>query len=274
MVISYVLSNVTTETIRVETSYPCDAAPPEVARAYRYEIIGRSGGGGGGTTPPPIKPQIIDKLTGKAKCLNTLLNKSGNSFVQKLLAKFEGTSKFDISISSVDALPKTIDGVVTYLNGRTLKPKSNLIEIEISTTEANRRAPIEVARIILHEYIHADIYRKLGTVLATNVENLDFKETFEKYEGEHHSVMAKLYVDSMKESLKQFHQSLFPGDIKAYTDYYNEPPSDAFYEALAWGGLRDENIKAWNELSAEKKASIEVLASRVEKFSKTSPCNN
>lgn len=50
-VISYVLSNVTTETIVVETSYPCDAAPPEVARAYRYEIIGRSGGGSG-TTPP------------------------------------------------------------------------------------------------------------------------------------------------------------------------------------------------------------------------------
>jgi hypothetical protein len=83
-----------------------------------------------------------------------------------------------------------------------------------------------------------------------------------------------LYVKSMKEALKQFHQNILPGDIKAYTDYYNEPPSDAFYEALAWGGLRDEHVKAWNELSAEKKASIEALASRVEQFSKTSPCSN
>ena len=99
--------------------------------------------------------------------------------------------------------------MVTYLNGRTLKPKSNLIEIEISTTEANRRVPIEVARIILHEYIHADIYRKLSTVLGTDKESLDFKTTYEKYEGEHHSVIAKLYVDSMKEALKQFHQTLF-----------------------------------------------------------------
>lgn len=65
-VISYVLSNVTTETIVVETSYPCDALPQKVGRAYRYEIIGRSGAGGSCTTPLPIKPQIIENLTGKA----------------------------------------------------------------------------------------------------------------------------------------------------------------------------------------------------------------
>ncbi|MBO9585358.1 MAG: hypothetical protein J7574_14440 [Flavobacterium sp.] len=217
--------------------------------------------------------KITNLLTGKAKCLNDLLTQNGNDFVKNLFSKFEGTSKFDISISSKDVVMGTKNGVESEINGKTLKPKGKLIEIEISTSRVNARAPIEVARIILHEYIHADIYRKLGTVLATNVENLDFKETFEKYEGEHHSVMAKLYVDSIKESLKQFHQ-LFPGDIKAYTDYYNEAPSDAFYEALAWGGLRDSNVKAWNELSAEKKASIEALASRVEQFSKTNPCNN
>jgi len=58
-VISYVLSNVTTETIVVETSYPCDASPQEVGRAYRYEIIGRSGAGGSGTTPPPVGSNIV-----------------------------------------------------------------------------------------------------------------------------------------------------------------------------------------------------------------------
>ncbi|MET3026776.1 hypothetical protein ABXT06_08880 [Flavobacterium sp. UW10123] len=230
------------------------------------------GGGGANTTLSAVK--IINNLTGKAKCLNDLLNRNGNSFVQNLFSKFEGTSKFDISISSVNALPKTVDGVVTYLNGRALKPKGKLIEIEISTTEANKRAPLEVARIILHEYIHADIYRKLGTVLGTDKESLDFKTTYEKYEGEHHSTMAILYVNSMKEALKQFHQSLFPNDISAYTAFYNEAPSDAFYEALAWGGLRDSKVKAWNELPAAQKASIEALASRVEKFSKTSPCGN
>ena len=218
--------------------------------------------------------QIMDFLTGKAKCINDLLNKNGNSFIQNLFSKFEGTSKFDIAITSTDVVTTSKNGVIEELNGKTLPPKGKLIQIEISTARVNARAPLEVARIILHEYIHADIYRKIGTVLEMNVENLDFKETYEKYEKEHHSVMAKLYVDSMKESLKQFHQNLFPDDIKAYTAYYNEPPSDAFYEALAWGGLRDERVKAWNELSAEKKASIEALASRVEQFSKTSPCSN
>ena len=126
----------------------------------------------------------------------------------------------------------------------------------------------------MHEYIHADIFRKLGTVLGTDKESLDFKETFEKYDGEHHSIMATLYIKSMKEALKDFHMINFPNDINAYTAYYGEAPSDAFYEALAWGGLRDSNVKAWNDLPDATKASIEVLASRVEKFSKTSPCNN
>lgn len=262
-----------TKTINI-LPYPCDG-PVDIeaiklqrmAHYYRYSD-------GGQYLGESSAFQIMDYLTGKAKCLNDLLNKNGNSFIQNLFSKFGGTSKFDIAITSVDALPKTINGVVTYLNGRTLKPKGKLIQIEISTTEANKRAPLEVARIILHEYIHADIYRKLGAVFATNVENLDFKTTYEKYEGEQHSVMATLYIQSMKEALKNFHQSLFPGDISAYTAYYGEAPSDAFYEALAWGGLRNEDVKAWNELSAEKKASIEALASRVEKFSKTSPCSN
>ncbi|WP_427873063.1 hypothetical protein [Flavobacterium sp. MMS24-S5] len=254
--------------------YPCDG-PADIeaiklqrmAHYYRYSD-------GGQYLGESSAFQIMDYLTGKAKCLNDLLNKNGNSFVQNLFSKFEGESKFDIAISSADVLMVTKDGVTKEVNGKTFKPDGKLIKIEISTSRVNARAPLEVARIILHEYIHADIYRKLGTVLAMNVENLDFKTTYEKYEGEQHSVMATLYVQSMKEALKQFHQSILPGDIKAYTDYYNEPPSDAFYEALAWGGLRDEDVKAWNELSATKKASIEALASRVERFSKTSPCSN
>lgn len=245
----------------------------DYAGSYFNTSHGSGGGGAGGGSGVSVI-NITNKLTGKAKCLNDLLNKNGNSFIQNLFSKFKGTSKFDIAISSADVVLGKKNGVEREINGRTLMPKGKLIEIEISTSRVNARAPIEVARIILHEYIHADIYRKLGTELATNVENLDFKTTYEKYEGEQHSVMAKLYVDSMKESLKQFHQSLFPGDISAYTAYYGEAPNDAFYEALAWGGLRDEDVKAWNELSAAKKASIEALASRVERFSKTSPCSN
>ena len=43
-------------------------------------------------------------------------------------------------------------------------------------------------------------------------------------------------------------------------------PSDAFYEALAWSGLQENNVKAWTNLSPEQCQAIKNLASRVTKM--------
>jgi hypothetical protein len=59
-------------------------------------------------------------------------------------------------------------------------------------------------RIILHEYIHADIYRKLNTKYDANGA-LDFNKTYETY-GSQYGTMAVLYINSMKEALKAFHK--------------------------------------------------------------------
>ena len=171
--------------------------------------------------------QIIDALTGKAKCLNTLLNKNGDSFVQKLLANFQGNSKFDILIASKDKVTSSKDGVITEVNGRTLPPAGNLINIEISISKANANSALDVTRTILHEYIHADIFRKLSTKLGTDKESLDFKTTYETYR-EQHSTIATLYLSSMKEALKGFHKNVLTDDYNKYTQYYGEEPSDGF----------------------------------------------
>ncbi len=243
--------------------------------------IGNSGGGGyswdigdGGSginAPTPV--QIIDALTGKAKCINDLLNKSGNSFVQKLLAKFQGDSKFDISITSKDKVTVTKNGVVEEINGRTIPPVGKLIGIEISTSKAETNSALDVTRTILHEYIHADIFRKLGTKLGNDKESLDFKTTYDAYKNQH-STIAILYLNGMKEALKGFHKSVLTDDYNKYTQYYGEEPSDEFYEALAWGGLKDANVKAWTDLPEDKKIAIEALAKRVPMLSKMGPCTN
>ncbi|WP_166921503.1 hypothetical protein [Flavobacterium poyangense] len=232
---------------------------------------GGNGGGGSITAPTPVK--IIDELKGKAKCLNDLLTKNGNSFVQKLLANFKGTSEFDIRIVSLDKVISKESK--KEINGQTLVPVGKLITIEISTDKANNNAALETVRVILHEYIHADMRRKTNTKKAKTQEVLDFKATFKNYEKEQqHSVMAILYINSMKSALKEFHKNVLPNDYKAYIDYYGEAPSDAFYEAFAWGGLQSEAVKPWNDLPEIKKAEIKALASRVTKFSKTVPCPN
>ncbi|QOG02857.1 hypothetical protein [Flavobacterium sp. MDT1-60] len=233
---------------------------------------GGSSGGGGITAPSPVK--IIDALIGKAKCLNDLLNKNGDSFVQNLLSNFQGQSEFDVLIVSKDVITgKDSQGVEREINGRTLPPEGKSITIEISTSKSNSNASLEVARTILHEYIHADIFRKLETKLGTNAERLDFKTTFDAY-GNQHNTIANLYLNSMKEALKTFHKNVLVDDYNKYTQYYGEVPNDAFYEALAWGGLRENNVKAWSDLPADKKAVIEALASRTTMLSKGTPCTN
>jgi hypothetical protein len=100
---------------------------------------------------------------------------------------------------------------------------------------------------------------------------IDFNTVYEKY-GSQHGTMAGLYLQSMKEALKEFNKTVLVDDYKNYINYYGEEPSDAFYEALAWSGLQDNNVKAWTNLSPEQRQAINNLASRVTKMSRTVAC--
>lgn len=78
----------------------------------------------------------------------------------------------------------------------------------------------------------------------------------------------------MRNALKEFHKNVLTDDYNKYVNYYGVAPSDAFYEAMAWGGLRDEKVKDWTDLSADEKASIESLAKGVTALTKTVTCPN
>ena len=145
--------------------------------------------------------------------------------------------------------------------------------IEISTSRSNEHSSIDATRTILHEYIHADMHRKLNTKDLTNIDVLDLKKTYEVY-GNQHGAMGALYPNCMKDASKEFHKNVLTDDYDKYTNYYGEAPTDAFYEALAWGGLRDNDVKSWTDLPTDKKAEIEALSSRVPFLSKTVPCSN
>lgn len=234
--------------------------------------FGGGGGGGSGAGAPKVK--ITDYLTGKAKCLNDLLNKNGNVFVQKLLANFQGNSKFDINIVSADKVfGKDDNGNLIEANGNTkYDPKESLtqITIQISTSSTDSNSTLDAVRTILHEYIHADITRKLYS--KDNIPSeTDFKTVYSQY-GNQHGTMAGLYLQSMKEALKDFHKNILPDDYQGYINYYGEEPSDAFYEALAWRGLQYEKVKDWTNLPQTEKERISKLGGRVEKFSRNAPC--
>ncbi len=244
-------------------------------------------GGGGGTSAEAEAEPVVEaeedfedkiddsELNGKEKCLNELLSKNDSSYVKNLLTNFEGKSEFDIKIISQDVIISKVSG--KEINGSTTAPVNKVIVIKISTSQANVNPNLVVARTILHEYIHADIYRKLGTNNTGTTEMLDFKKLFDTYANnldKDHSAMADLYLDSMKKALKEFHKTQLTSDYNAYKKYYEEEPNDSFYEALAWVGLKESNVDAWTKLDENTKKAINAVSNRIMMLGKVSPCSN
>ncbi|MDX6183582.1 hypothetical protein SGQ44_14725 [Flavobacterium sp. Fl-77] len=262
------LGTTTTRTSSI-MPFPCDGVYDKNdilnQRLESYNFKASSGG----TNGEIAAPQIFNELTGKAKCLNDLLTKNGNSFVQKILVNFEGKSTFNVKLVSKDKVISEKTGL--EINGQTLPPKDNLIVIEISTSKANENSALDVVRTILHEYIHADLHSKTFTEYYKG--ETGFKLVSEMYANQH-AQMASVYLNSMKQALKEFHKTILIDDYNKYIAYYGEVPSDAFYEALAWGGLRDNDVNTWTDLPADKKTSIINLANRAAMLSRITPCAN
>lgn len=235
-------------------------------------------GGGGYIGDEPVRDILLENidasgLTGKAKCLNDLLTKNGNLFVHELLANFQGDSKFDIYIVSADKVFD--DETKAEVNGNTKynqAQNNKLITIQISTSRSNDQTALDAARTILHEYVHADIVRKIYTPDQLTNGVPSFKTIFNDY-GSAHGTMAGLYLDSMKEALKDFHKNALTEDYNKYVDYWGHEPSDSFYEAMAWSGLQYENVKDWVDLPDQKKKNIIALASKENAYlTKNAPC--
>ncbi|WP_347053582.1 hypothetical protein [Flavobacterium olei] len=251
----------------------CDGGGFDDGEPYPQYGGGGGGTGSGGNTNLPKPVKITDNLTGKAKCINDLLNQNGNSFIEKLLSNFEGNAKFNIVIGSADKVfnssNEEINGSTTYTVG------SNDIKILISTSKVEGISSLESARLILHEYIHADMLRKLLTTDVNDIEAANFREVYSRYAGEqYHSAMANQYMSSMKSALKDFHKNVLREDFDKYVNFYGAEPNDELYEAMAWNGLKEVDVVAWNNLTPEKKASINTMFNNVaKKLTQVSLCN-
>ncbi len=202
--------------------------------------------------------QIINNLTGKEECINGLLDKTGNSYVKNILNKFDGESEFDIKIESKERVYK-VNG--DEVNGVAKPPINNVITIQINSFQMSSNKALQVARTILHEYIHADMFRKLNTKYPTSGD-LDFRTTYESFKSDNfkasaqHESMADLYVGEMTNALKNFHKYALVSDYNYLTNNGANSLPDSFYEALAWQGLKQHDVKAYTDLSDSKKEEL------------------
>jgi len=196
---------------------------------------------------PPV--QIINNLTPKTKCVYTNLNNSSTNFADAI-KKFDG--EFPVShlrFENSTTLPSDV-------NAETSPPDNYLITIKINSNNLSR-PNLSIARTIIHETIHAEMFRKILSILdnggdldgltaaqwTQKLSNGDYPGIFDYYSrygvnGMQHEQMAAHYISTISDTLEEFQSGL----------------SQDTYDALAWVGLKDTT--AWNNLTTAEKSAI------------------
>ncbi|QEE50177.1 hypothetical protein FUA48_11485 [Flavobacterium alkalisoli] len=188
---------------------------------------------------------IIDQTFEDNDCLNSVYNQLGGSpTFQEYLNNFDD----DFSVAHLKlSAASTSNHAITNI------PSNYTIEIVFSTNVLSQVPPLDVAGTMIHELLHAEIYRKLLMVAGTGslyngwsseqwqnyLENLknDFPGLYDYYlryesnvaiDGElsdaQHQMMAQHYRDIIIQVLKEF----------------DNTQSEDVYEAIAWVGLMGE----------------------------------
>ena len=203
-------------------------------------------------TAPAPTPNLriqIDNSFSNNPYLNCILGKLQLTKFISDLALFDGTIANGRNvILKVGEVPKR-PGQMTAANAETsdeLGPYH--IQITINQNRVNLGS-LELARIILHEMLHAELFvanfHKGGTPIDGDFE-ANFNMYIEKYYNEgspgiHHNYMAEQMVDKIGSVLSQIHPYLgkqeFLNDPLVKQGFPKGLPTD-FYKGLAWSGLK------------------------------------
>lgn len=207
--------------------------------------------------------EIINNLTGKAKCVYDKLNSMSTGF-KNMIKKFDG----DFPVSHLKLELKDLGTT----RGQTIAPDGTgnspdyVITIQLNSNSnihgINYRPNLMTAKTIAHEVIHAEMFRKLLSVLdnggniagITRQNVLDalgnnypgMYDYYRRYRNWQHQQMATHYRGTIADVLKV---------------YDNNQHSYQFYMDLAWEGLKYPNISTWSSQSQAEKDRINKVIS-------------
>ncbi len=173
---------------------------------------------------------------------------------------------FDSQFSSADITWSASSNLASNVNAHVTEPfNSNQMTIMFNLNNLNRPS-LDVARTMMHELIHAEIYRKmlscseLPYVNFNNYSTEQWRNFINNLQGNfpgifdyyvryqynsstptdwQHQMMAQHYRDIIKDALRE---------------YDNNSSSEDVYDALSWEGLGDTWV--WNNLSSQQKNNI------------------
>lgn len=202
-----------------------------------------------------FEEKIINGLEGKALCVYNKLKSSSTGF-KNAIKKFE--PEFPVAhlkFKGGDLNDNT--------RGQTSPPNNYLITITLNNDTSNSgydyRPNLLTAKTIIHEVIHAEMFRKLlelsndnGSIdvstLNTMLANGDYPGMLDYYtryglNGFQHQQMATHYRETIGRVLQEYDTGNTIPD--------NQQP-DQLYMDLAWEGLNHSNIVEWQELTTQE----------------------
>lgn len=170
-------------------------------------------------------PQVFNELTGKDKCIYEKL-KNLNLF-KSTIKKFENSSNYDLTIKKGDCNNTN----TACTDGSDINNGNITITMEI----VSGTLPLEYAATILHEGIHAELFKYVNEhqngIDPNNRENLLY-HYFEQKKIQkpslvnsvaQHQHMADKYVKPIAEAIRQLDNNQYPLE---------------YYKGFAWDGLR------------------------------------
>ncbi|RAV27410.1 hypothetical protein DN748_18775, partial [Sinomicrobium soli] len=194
-------------------------------------------GDGGDYYPPDDMYEIIldpSFMGTKAECVYNKLNNLSTGFASAI-KKFDGEFPVaHLKLSLSNSLPNST-------NAETSNSGALHIEITLNGNTLPNRTVLGLARTLVHETIHAEMFRKLRSV-GYSVSIDDFPGIYDYYRRHgnwQHEQMAAHYRQTIVDILKEFD---------------NTQHTNQFYNDLAWEGL--SGTTAWNELSSTERIRI------------------
>ncbi len=191
----------------------------------------------GGHTPLPyqeVQRRIVNNLKGKAKCVFELIKASNGNLFQTTIGEFADNQDYVLQINSSSTTEcqygdeGCTDGSMVDQNG--------LVIIHIVF---EGRGTLDLASTILHEGIHAEIFRYVNE-RNKGLDPKKRKDILEKYfeyekiysRNAQHQYMADYYVKPIAEALRTLDNNKFPLED---------------YLGFAWDGLRNYGYDGYKD---------------------------
>jgi hypothetical protein len=191
---------------------------------------GPQGGGGNGEQIPTIiddelvlEDNIINNLTGKAKCVYDKLDSSnGNNLFKETIGAFIDDPEYNVTLEIGNCV--TTDDACTN--------PSDVNDIVITLEDVNQSS-LEIAALILHEGIHAELYRYVSRFTSGEDPNNRARlfQLYKFYKEQEmgmgniqHVYMTEKYINPIANTLRSLDGNKYPLD---------------YYKSFAWDGLRE-----------------------------------